>query len=76
MFEQGFHFVGDWHTHPEAVPSPSSMDLNSIGECVRRSRHGFSGFFLVILGTQVPPAGLHVSFHTGAAWTSLDPVQS
>lgn len=73
MFNEGFHFIGDWHTHPEPAPRPSTTDLHSINDCVRRSKHGFTGFFLVIVGTMPVPEGLHVSFHTGSTSACLHP---
>ena len=30
MFQEGLLFIGDWHTHPERIPSPSRSDLQSI----------------------------------------------
>jgi len=61
QFERGLLFVGDWHSHPENVPSPSITDANSIADCVRRSRHKLNGFILVIVGRRPAPAGLSLS---------------
>lgn len=65
MAEQGMHFVGDWHTHPEPVPFPSPTDDASIGECVRKSVHQLNGFVLAIVGQKPPPEGWHISVHDG-----------
>ncbi len=65
FFEQGLHFVGDWHSHPERHPVPSGVDDKNIAECVRKSDHGLNGFLLVIVGTWLPPGGWHVSVHDG-----------
>ncbi|MHC2276473.1 integrative and conjugative element protein (TIGR02256 family) [Bradyrhizobium diazoefficiens] len=62
--ELGLDYVGDWHTHPEDVPTPSSDDLSSIAELVRRSTHHLPGFLLVIVGRQHFPKGLWASFHS------------
>lgn len=56
----GEHFVGDWHTHPEPIPSPSSDDLHSIAECFRESRHELRAFVMVIVGTAELPEGILV----------------
>ncbi len=56
----GEHFVGDWHTHPQPIPSPSSDDLHSIAECYRESRHELKAFLMVIVGTTEPPEGILV----------------
>lgn len=62
--EFGLDYIGDWHTHPEDVPSPSPDDLSSIAELVRRSTHNLPGFLLVIVGRQQFPQGLWASFHS------------
>jgi integrative and conjugative element protein (TIGR02256 family) len=59
----GLDYVGDWHTHPEDVPTPSADDLSSIAEVVRRSTHHLSGFLLLIVGRRHFPIGLWASFH-------------
>jgi len=69
----GLHFVGDWHTHPQAYPEPSGSDLASIADAVRRSRHDLNGFVLLVIGTLGPPQGLHLSVHDGAAGYRLSP---
>jgi hypothetical protein len=38
-FSRGLHFVGCWHTHPEDIASPSTVDTRNISDCVRRSHH-------------------------------------
>ncbi|MCU1338031.1 MAG: hypothetical protein JWO19_3612 [Bryobacterales bacterium] len=63
-FERGLHYVGDWHTHPESKPKPSYQDLQSMRECVTKSRHQLNAFLLVIAGTDDTPRGLHVSLHS------------
>src|SRR6266581_563970 len=30
LHKEGFHYVGDWHTHPCAQPEPSHTDIASI----------------------------------------------
>ncbi len=60
----GFDYLGDWHTHPEGTPEPSSRDSTSIGEIARQSTHHLSGFLLCIVGHSPFPRGLWLSFHT------------
>ena len=64
LFDDRLHFVGDWHTHPEREPSPSSWDLESMEDCFRKSRHQLKAFLMVIVGRAAFPDGLWVSFHT------------
>ena len=61
----GLQFVGDWHTHPEPIPEPSSRDIASMHEMFTKSAHGFNGFILVIVGTDSLPGGLCVSIFDG-----------
>ena len=62
---RGLHYVGDWHTHPEARPSPSADDLRSIHSAYRESVHHLSGFLMVIVGTEPPPHGLFAALADG-----------
>jgi integrative and conjugative element protein (TIGR02256 family) len=61
---RGLDYVGDWHTHPEDTPNPSTDDLTSIAEVVRRSTHHLPGFLLLIVGRRAFPDGLWASFHS------------
>jgi integrative and conjugative element protein (TIGR02256 family) len=63
MHASGLHYVGDWHTHPEPVPTPSATDLRSMRECVSKSRHELNAFIMIIVGTDPSPRGLNVSLH-------------
>lgn len=65
LHKRGKHFVGDWHTHPQPVPSPSSEDINSMVDCFRKSRHELRAFLMVIVGTAKPPEGLFVCLVDG-----------
>jgi len=57
----GLHFVGDWHTHPEPIPSPSQKDIHNMVECFNQSVHELHAFVLIIIGTEPPPDGLYVA---------------
>ncbi|WP_336970033.1 Mov34/MPN/PAD-1 family protein [Sphingobium aromaticiconvertens] len=63
LFQEGLHYVGDWHTHPQNVPSPSHTDIRNITETVQASEHSLSGFLLAIVGRLPAPDGLWLSFH-------------
>ncbi len=71
MYKRGLHYVGDWHTHPDAYPVPSATDIESIRECVRRSRHELTGFLMVVVGTGPVPDSLDVSAHDGKVHSVL-----
>lgn len=59
--DRGLHFVGDWHTHPEVGPRPSSLDLQSMKDSFFNSRHELRNFVLVVVGTVAGSAGLYVT---------------
>jgi len=70
---RGLHFIGDWHTHPETRPSPSSQDDHSIAECFARSTHGLNAFVLVIVGIAALPETLYVAVHSAELTSRLAP---
>ena len=70
---RGLHYVGDWHTHPSAQPTPSDLDYRSIQETVRASAHQLNGFVLIVVGTKRAPEGLHVSVNTTSQAIQLHP---
>jgi integrative and conjugative element protein (TIGR02256 family) len=73
MHQKGFHFVGDWHTHPEPVPIPSQSDIRTINEAVAKSRHHLYGFLMIIVGSGSFPISLHVSLNTADRHLRLMP---
>ena len=74
MHRKGFSFVGDWHTHAQGVPTPSSSDVRTINEAVAKSQHHLHGFVMVIVGTESFPAGLLVSVNTATSHVQLTPI--
>lgn len=67
------HYVGDWHTHPQERPQASTTDLESIGDCYRRSSHSLGAFLLVVVGRDNAPAGIQVWVHDGKQPRELPP---
>lgn len=63
-YAQGFHFIGDWHTHRQKIPKPSSTDDNSMRDMVQQSSHDLDGFIMIIVGQSGFPEGIYVSFHS------------
>ena len=72
LHKSGLHYLGDWHTHPEAFPAPSGTDISSIADLFVRSKHDLNAFLMVIVGTADFPNGLHVSLHEANAWSALN----
>lgn len=60
MHELGWHYVGDWHTHPQVVPMPSGRDIRTAKSTVRESRLVLDGVVMVIVGRAPFPNGLFV----------------
>ena len=75
LFRRGFHYVGDWHTHPEPYPTPSLVDVESIQETFSLSQHELMGLVLVIVGTAPAPEGLSVNIACGERFHELDVVR-
>lgn len=65
LFLEGYHYVGDWHTHPEKQPHPSSTDVNNIQNIFIKSKHTLTHMLLVIVGQLNLPQGLFVGLHNG-----------
>lgn len=75
-YKNGLNFIGNWHTHPEDLPTPSEMDVDTMKECFSTAqKDGFYGFILIIVGRAKFPEGLHVSVHDGKGWHQLQTLQ-
>jgi integrative and conjugative element protein (TIGR02256 family) len=71
-FKKGWHFVGEWHTHPEPKPTPSRLDLNSMADAFRKSQHELNCFIMVIVGNGNETLELWVSAHDGSTYHRLN----
>jgi integrative and conjugative element protein (TIGR02256 family) len=65
-YTRGLHFVGDCHTHPVLLPSPSERDLRSMQQLYRTSRYNVGALLMLIIGTSSDPATWHCSLHNAA----------
>lgn len=78
-YEKGLYFVGDWHTHPQDEPVPSSLDIESIQDCCTKSEpsRDFKVNFLVmvIVGRADFPDGLSVSLNYKKKHIILKPTE-
>lgn len=64
-FKKGYHFIGEWHTHPVTEPNPSLLDLKSTTDSFLKSKHELNYFVMVIVGNNVARTDLWVSLHDG-----------
>lgn len=54
-------YIGEWHTHPEDMPSPSGQDMRMIEEQYKKGKNLYPFIFLIIQGR----VGLFVSVYNG-----------
>lgn len=64
-FKNGFHYVGDWHTHSEVNPRPSGIDLSTIKSVYNKSKHELRYFLIVILSSSSDFKYSYVAFVDG-----------
>lgn len=64
-FSTGDHYLGDWHTHPESIPSPSLTDKRTATRLYRTSKSDLKNFLMVIVGTMDFPSGIYVALVNG-----------
>ena len=62
---QSLHCIGLWHTHPEAMPTPSGTDEHLAADHARAAISVLNGLAFVIVGSQPFPTGWYVGFHDG-----------
>ena len=70
-FKAGLHYVGDWHTHPEDIPNPSSTDVHEIRNIFKQSLHELPFMLLVVVGRRAFPEGLFLGAATAGAVVKL-----
>ena len=46
--QQTQFYLGTWHSHPENYPSPSNVDLEDWGKCIKRNSHKNFRVFSII----------------------------
>ncbi len=71
-FKKGWHFVGEWHTHPEPKPTPSRLDLDSMADAFRKSQHELNYFIMIIVGNRADALELWISAHDGSKYHRLN----
>jgi integrative and conjugative element protein (TIGR02256 family) len=62
-YKRGLHFIGEWHSHPQADPAPSACDLRSMNDLFVKSRHELNFLVMVIVGNRTPELSLWISLH-------------
>ncbi|QIG88513.1 hypothetical protein G6R40_02490 [Chryseobacterium sp. POL2] len=52
-------YLGEWHTHPEDIPTPSYLDIRSIKKQIKTVNLNTSRIFLVIVGRKKTYLGIY-----------------
>lgn len=74
-FGSGLHYVGDWHTHPETIPSPSGFDVDSLQNVFRMSTHSLNYLLLAVVGRADPPDGLYMGLVSAYSVYPMSPAE-
>ncbi len=45
-------YIGSWHTHPQTIPEPSSLDWCDWNDTLSKDKSGADFFVFIILGTK------------------------
>ncbi|MNQ94124.1 hypothetical protein D3C85_1096250 [compost metagenome] len=53
-WDDGFHYVGEWHFHPGGSPEPSGPDIRAMRSIAANSNYSCREPILIILGGQPP----------------------
>lgn len=72
LFEDGWHCIGLWHTHPEPYPEPSPMDALLAKDHAQAAASHLTGLVFAIVGNRPPPEGLCVWLHDGTRFLRAD----
>lgn len=73
LHPEGLHFVGTWHSHAEPIPTLSRIDLESLLESFKLSKHSLNAFVLAIIGQRAAPYGLTVIVGDASSVVRLAP---
>ena len=59
-WNEGFHYVGEWHYHPGGSPEPSAPDIRAMRSIATNSKYSCREPILIILGG-TPPRAVNLS---------------
>lgn len=55
-------YLGEWHTHPEKLPSPSPTDFSSFEKQIKTNVLNSKFIFMIIIGTE----GIYAATHSAS----------
>ena len=70
-WEAGLHYLGEWHYHPDASPSPSHSDLSAMQAIARDRSYLCPSPLLVIIGGSRAGWRISVTLFRNGATTAL-----
>ena len=70
--KSGLNYLGDWHTHPQEIPTPSFEDICSMKKSFKESIHRLPFFLLIVVGWADFPSGLSVNIVNESAIKELE----
>ncbi|PAM82458.1 Mov34/MPN/PAD-1 family protein [Pseudomonas sp. ERMR1:02] len=53
-WDEGFHYVGEWHYHPGGSPEPSGPDIHAMRSIATNAKYSCREPILIILGGRPP----------------------
>lgn len=65
QFKANRHFLGEWHSHPQVQPMPSTKDLRTIKDLFVKSNHELNAVVMIIVGLSQTKPVLWVCLHNG-----------
>jgi integrative and conjugative element protein (TIGR02256 family) len=74
-YEEGLHFIGEWHTHPQNTPTPSSLDLRSMEDSFVKSQHELNRFIMIVVGNSQEELKLWVGVHNSTGYLQLHEIE-
>lgn len=63
-------YIGEWHTHPESNPSPSTVDYTSIEDNYQTALLVVPFLLMIIVGTE----SFHISIYNGDKFVKVEPI--
>ena len=63
-------YIGEWHTHPENIPIPSSIDYNSIEDNYQTASLVVPFLLMIIVGME----SFYVSVYNGKKHIKIEPM--
>lgn len=54
-------YLGEWHTHPEDIPSPSNTDIKSFNKTLTNNILNSNVHFMIIIGIKAIYLGIYIN---------------